>query len=247
MLAWMWAPIRQLTGADGASPWRWNRRMAASARRRLMNADFIERYLTHDAPWHQGHGAAGGFLGTGIAYYAMMYMLKARIAVCLGSGGGFVPRILRQAQRELNLEGSRTILVDANLPEAGWGSPQWLDERSFFRMQFPDVEVRLQRSSEALREYFRPSKLAIDYLHIDADHSFEGCMADFDDYLPSMAKNFVISIHDTDMPTVARVVEEVRRRDNLELINFPEIGRGLALVRPKLPSATNKLYEPYCT
>ena len=244
MLAWMMTSIRHAAASDSALRRRLSGRWVGSSRRRLLNAEFVEQYLTHDAAWHHGHGATGTFLGSGIAYYAVTYMLKARVAVCLGSGGGFVPRIIRQAQRELELEGSRTILVDANLPEAGWGSPQWLDDDSFFRTHFPDVEVLLQRSSDALREQFQPANLQIDYLHIDADHSFEGCMADFDDYLPSMARNFVISIHDTDMPTVSRVIEEVRLRDELELINFPEIGRGLAFVRPKLPNETDKLYEP---
>ena len=40
-------------------------------------------------------------LAAGMIYYSLAYSLKARTCVNLGSGGGFVPRMLRQAQRDL--------------------------------------------------------------------------------------------------------------------------------------------------
>src|SRR5256885_7435483 len=93
----------------------------------LLNKDVIGEYLMRDAPWSGSHGADQDYLGMGLLYYAIVYALKAQIAVCLGSGGGFVPRVMRQAQRDLGIgETSQTILVDGNHPAAGWGSPTWL-------------------------------------------------------------------------------------------------------------------------
>src|SRR5712671_1293470 len=120
-----------------------------SQQHQLLDWDYAAKYLTSEAPWHRGHGATLGFLGGGMLYYAFVYAIRARVAVCLGSGGGFVPRILRQAQRDMRRSRSVTYLVDANLPEAGWGSPQWLSEKSLFRKEFPEVRIILATTTDA--------------------------------------------------------------------------------------------------
>lgn len=209
----------------------------------LVSGEYAAEFLTSEASWHAGHGAAEWYLGGGMMYYAFVYAMRAKVAVCLGSGGAFVPRVMRQAQRDLRLPGSMTYLVDANLPEAGWGSPQWLSEESVFRKEFPEVKIIMETTDQAFEKFFVPQGVRIDYLHIDADHSYEGCMGDFDNYRSIMAESFVISIHDTDMATVSRVVDELRKRDGLELIDFPDIGRGVAFVRPRLPAKARKLYH----
>ncbi len=177
-------------------------------------------------------------------YYGFAYAMRARIAVCLGSGGGFVPRLLCQAQRDMRRPGCHTFLVDADRPQAGWGRPRWLSEESLFRKEFPEAIIIVATTADAFANFFVPKGIRIDYLHIDADHSYEGCMADFDNYLSIMAQSFVISIHDTSLPTVARVVDEVRKREGLELIDLPDLGRGVAFVRPRLPATAPKLYWP---
>ena len=103
----------------------------------LLNKKAIAEYFTHEAPWSGSHGADQDYLGMGLLYYAIVYALKAQVAVCLGSGGGFVPRVMRQAQRDLGIgETSQTILVDGNHPAAGWGSPTWLDSKTHFLGSF---------------------------------------------------------------------------------------------------------------
>jgi hypothetical protein len=216
--------------------------LPAVSPRRLTSYRYIAECLTHEAAWHQSHGAGRGFLGSGMLYYAFAYTLRAKVAVCLGSGGGFVPRVLRQVQRDLALPKSVTYLVDANRPEAGWGSPQWLAEESFFRKEFPDVEVIFATTTDAFHRIFVPQGLRIDYLHIDADHSYEACLEDYEHYRSLMAESFAISIHDTDTPTVARVIDELRKLEDVELIDFPDIGHGAAFVRPRLPATAPKLY-----
>jgi len=204
----------------------------------LIDPAFVEQTLTHEAPWCGSHGADGGYLGMGLVYYALVYATRAQTAVCLGSGGGFVPRLMRQAQRDLGLAGARTILVDGNRPEAGWGAPAWLPPGSFFRRTYPDVELLVQTTARAATEFFATQGLAIDYLHIDADHSFEGCLADFNDYRRFLRVGSVVTLHDTNFhgAGVRHVVEHLRARGDCEVVEFPEVGVGTAIVRITEPA-----------
>ena len=211
-----------------------HQRSAATVNASLLDRTVIAQRLTCDAPWHESHGADGDYLGMGLLYYTLTYAARARIAVCLGSGGGFVPRLMRQAQRDLGIGAeSRTILVDGNVPEAGWGQPLWLAEDSFFRRHYPDVEVVLQRTREAAEAFFQPAGIRIGYLHIDADHSFEGCLEDFLHYRPFLDGGSLVTFHDTNFPGagVKHVIDRLRSRSDCEVVDFVDAGAGTALVR----------------
>lgn len=200
----------------------------------LLDRDLIRNELLRDASWAWSHAADGEFLGMGLVYYTITYALRARLAVCLGSGGGFVPRLMRQAQRDAGIATeSRTILVDANLPSAGWGSPTWLAPDSFFRQHFADVEVTLQSTTDAARILFAARGPVIDYLHIDANHSFAACLEDFSTYRPLLRPGALVTLHDTNWPGagVGQVVEYLRTRADCEVIDLPEQGAGTALVK----------------
>jgi hypothetical protein len=200
----------------------------------LIDRELVEDALTHDAPWCETHGASGDYLGWGLLYYALTYATRAQLAVCLGSGGGFVPRMMRQAQRDAGIaDSARTILVDGNVPEAEWGSPAWLDEDSFLRTAYPDIELVIARTSTAADEVFARHALAIDYLHIDADHSFDGCLADFVQYRPFLRVGSLVTLHDSQYPGagVDRVVEYLRTRRDCELVDVEEAGTGTAVLR----------------
>lgn len=213
----------------------------------LLDRSYLRRAITREAPWREGHGATDDFLGSGMLYYAVAYAMKARVAVCLGSGGGFVPRLLRQAQRDAGIASESTvILIDGNCPQAGWGSPRWLSSTSFFRRAFPDVRILVETTEVAATRLSREN-VRIDYLHIDADHSYAGARTDFDRYLPLLADHFVITFHDTDEPGVDQLLLELRQRDDLDVVNIPEIGRGVAIARPRRGRTAPKFYEPYFT
>ena len=49
--------------------------------------------------------------------------------------------------------------------------------------------------------------IKIDYLHIDADHSYKGVKLDFDLYSKIMNKGGIITIHDTDKDYIDNLVE----------------------------------------
>jgi hypothetical protein len=199
----------------------------------LLDSAQIESMLTREAPWSESHGADGAYVGTGLLYYTLTYVTRAEVAVCLGSGGGFVPRLMRQAQRDAGIaDGARTILVDGDVPQAGWGSPQWLAPDSFFRANYPDVEVLLARTSDAAVQ-LAEQELRIDYLHIDADHSFTGCLEDFRRYRPLLRVGSLVTLHDTNLAHagVKHVLEHLRARADCELIDLVEAGTGTALLR----------------
>lgn len=212
----------------------------AMSERTLIDKEFIVSRLTAQDPFCFSHGAGDGseFLGAGMLYYAIAYSMRARTCMCLGSGGGFVPRMMRQAQRDLRLDDSRTILVDGakNVPQEKvnvWGTPAWIDEGSLFRRNYPEIELVLELTAKAYREKFEPAGLKVDFLHIDADHHYEGAKADWDLYRHLVPDHGIITLHDTmnyRAPCgVFRLVDEIRRGDEYSIIDLP-ISFGTALV-----------------
>lgn len=200
----------------------------------LVDPEFIRRQMTREAAWCGSHGAEAGNLGMGMVYYALAYVRRAEVAVCLGSGGGFVPRLMRQAQRDLGIAAqARTILVDANRPEAGWGAPEWLAANSFLRTEFADIEFVVATTAAAAETLFARQGLRIDYLHIDADHSFSACLDDLATYHRFLRPGSIVTLHDTNFPGagVCDVVQHLRTRSDFDVVDFPDIGAGTAILR----------------
>lgn len=209
----------------------------------LVNREFIQSQLTVADPWCRSHGASNGGadLSAGMIYYALAYAMKPKTCVCLGSGGGFVPRMMRQAQRDQNIADSRTFLVDGTLQvepnkKAIWGEPCWVPEDSVFRTNFPEVEIRLQLTETAFREYFVPNNIQIDYLHIDADHHYEGVKLDWDLFSTLVPDQGVITFHDTinyrEPCGVYRLLDEIREIGVYDVVNIP-VAYGTAIVRKR--------------
>jgi hypothetical protein len=201
---------------------------------RLLNKDYLNMTILANCSFSEGHGARADYLGLGMLYYTFVHLLNAKVAVCLGSGGGFVPRIMRQAQRDLDIEkNSRTIVVDADKPKLSYGQPDYLHEGSFLRELFPDIEIVVRTTIEAA-DMFIKNKIKIDYLHIDADHSFNGSLSDYKTYRALMAENFIITLHDTNTDGVSKTIEQIRKEeDDVEVIDFDYLWGGLAIVKPK--------------
>lgn len=154
------------------------------------------------------HGASDYHLGDGLLVYSVIQYMRAKTCVCLGSGGGFIPRIMSQARMELHdqeiFSGNKqmewgdigtTILVDAN--NGINGHTDWTELNSFFRQNFP-CRVIIDSTDRAFYNYFVKEDIRIDYLHIDAGHSFENIKQDFDLYSSILSPHGIISVHDTD-------------------------------------------------
>ena len=145
------------------------------------------------------HGANDTYLGAGIMYYSVPYFLKAEVCVCLGSGGGYVPRLMTDATWELQetdmIEMGEVYVVDAT--NSVNGEVDWSDEDSYLREKF-NPRFLNTTTEDAFYNFFVKRDIKVDYLHIDADHTYEGVKKDFELYSTLMNENGIISIHDTD-------------------------------------------------
>jgi hypothetical protein len=178
----------------------------------ITNNEYIRKNITNNndepVPYRWTHGATDLHMGDGIIVYSLIQHMRAKNCVCIGSGGGFIPRIMTQARVDLHKQkifdgnsdynwgdiGS-TYLVDAC---NGIGGPNDLEnESSFFRSTFYPRLIKAT-SVDAYHDFFIRQDIKIDLLWIDGDHSYEGVKTDFDLYSKILSDNGVIIIHDTD-------------------------------------------------
>lgn len=178
----------------------------------LVNKEYIRKFLTNNdtkpVPYRWTHGATDEHLGDGLLIYSIIQLMRAKTCVCLGSGGGFIPRIMTQARVDLYdtgiFEGDRdynwgdigvTYVVDA-ANKIG-GNVDWLEEDSFLRKTFYPRVIN-ETTEKAYKNFFVKEDIKIDYLHIDAGHTYKDIKRDFNQYSKLLSKNGIISIHDTD-------------------------------------------------
>ena len=187
----------------------------------LLNDILIKHYLTNNhqinednemvlepVKYRWTHGATDEHLGDGLMIYSLIVFNRAKTCVCIGTGGGFIPRLMTQARRDLWEQGifkgnnstewgdiGTTIIVDAANGVGGF--TDWTEENSFLRQHF-SPQIILETSERAFYDYFVRQDIKIDYLHIDGDHSYEGVKKDFELYSQIISENGIITIHDTD-------------------------------------------------
>ena len=178
----------------------------------ISNNDYIKNNITNNGdqpvPYRWTHGATDLHMGDGIVVYSMIQHMRAKNCVCIGSGGGYIPRIITQARLDLHQQGifegngdynwgdiGSTYVVDAC---NGIGGPNDLEnEDSFYRTHFYPRFIK-STSEEAYYNVFIRQDIKIDFLFIDGDHSYEGVKLDFNLYSTILSDNGVIIIHDTD-------------------------------------------------
>lgn len=178
----------------------------------ITNSDFIKQFITNNGdnpvPYRWTHGATDFHMGDGIVVYSLIQHLRAKNCVCIGSGGGYIPRIMTQARIDLHKQGifegngdynwgdiGATYVVDAC---NGVGGDTDMDnEDSFYRKNFYPRFIK-DTSENAYYNFFVLQDIKIDFLFIDGDHTYEGVKKDFDLYTQLLSENGVIIIHDTD-------------------------------------------------
>ena len=195
----------------------------------ILNYDYIMNYITtnegEEVPYRWSHGADDMHLGDGLIIYTLVQFFKFKTLVCLGSGGGFIPRIMTQARYDLSEQGfykevcmewgdnGSTYVVDAC--NGFNGNVDWVEEDSVFRRHFHPKFIK-ETTEKAYYDFFVKQDIKIDLLHIDADHTFEGVKKDFELYSQIMNKGGLITIHDTDKEYVENFVElEGHKGDDL--------------------------------
>jgi len=229
----------------------------------ILNYDYIKNYITTNAgedevPYRWTHGATWMHLGDGLIIYTLINFFKLKTLVCLGSGGGYIPRIMSQARYDLAQEGfykdiqmewgdsGTTYVVDAC--NGFNGEVDWEDKNSLFRKHFTPKFIK-ETTEEAYYNHFVKQDIWFDLIHIDADHTLEGVEKDFELYSEKLMPNGIITIHDTDKNYVDNFVEieghkgdtlngpsqfiETIDKDKFEVINFFNHG-----IRKDFPSST---------
>jgi len=178
----------------------------------ILDSDFIKHNITNNddksVPFLWTHGATDEHMGDGLIVYSLIQHMRAKNCVCIGSGGGYIPRIMTQARIDLHgqkiFEGNSdynwgdigaTYLVD---PCNGIGGPSDVnDENSFYRTHFYPRFIK-ETSENAFYNFFTLHDIKIDILFIDGDHTYEGVKKDFELYSTILSKNGIVIIHDTD-------------------------------------------------
>jgi len=178
----------------------------------ITNQDFITNNITSNngepVPYLWTHGATNEHMGDGLMVYSIIQHMRAKTCVCIGSGGGFIPRIMTQARVDLYNQGIFNGNNDYNWGDIGTsyivdacngvGGPNDLDnETSFYRRNFYPRFIK-STSEEAFYNFFVRQDIKIDFLFIDGDHSYEGVKLDFDLYSTLLTENGIIMLHDTD-------------------------------------------------
>lgn len=223
------------------------------------NGNFFEELTPTTYRWT--HGATDFHMGDGLLVYSVIQYMRAKVCVCLGSGGGFIPRIMTQARIDLHSQGifegdsnenwgdiGKTILVDASNGVGGY--VDWLDKDSFLRKKFYPRIIN-DTTENAYYNFFIKEDIKIDYLHIDAGHSYEDVKRDFDLYTTLLSEYGIISIHDTDssfekaliitkdvsdqnhheeFTGPAKLVTEIQKNKNWEVFNF--FNNGILRTKP---------------
>ena len=219
----------------------------------ISNQEFIKKNITTNdgepVPYLWTHGATIEHMGDGLMVYSIIQHMRAKNCVCIGSGGGYIPRIMTQARIDLHkqniFEGNgdynwgnigSTYIIDAC---NGVGGPNDLDnEDSFYRKNFYPRFIK-STSEEAYYDFFVRQDIKIDVLWIDGDHSYEGVKTDFELYSNIMNDKGIIIIHDTDekyeetlivsedakkdhhrFDGPSRFVKELEKNPNYNLINL---------------------------
>jgi hypothetical protein len=194
----------------------------------IVDLKYIKENITTNAgvplEYRWTHGATEEHLGDGLLVYSIIQMMRAKVCVCIGSGSGFIPRIMTQARVDLYKQNifqgngdynwgdiGTTYLVDAC---NGVGGPNDLDdENSFFRKTFYPRFIK-STSVDAYYNFFVKQDIQIDFLFIDGDHSYEGVKTDFELYSKLLSNRGIIAIHDTDKEyEKALIVSEDAKKD----------------------------------
>lgn len=109
---------------------------------------------------------------------------------------------LWQEQPQNNSDGSQTYLADD-----GWKHEEAFQNfKESCRLFFPG-RVKIMRMS-TLDAAKMVEDESVDFVFIDADHSYEGCKGDIDAWLPKVRKNGMLCGHDYNWPTVKQAVDE---------------------------------------
>jgi hypothetical protein len=212
-------------------------------RRRVVNKKLIIDTPLKNMEYAWSHGVNKS--NTLPVIFQLTKFIKPSICVIIGSGGGLIPRIIREAQIQSFAQNSKTYLID--LGETMGAMPNKIhNPNSIFRLLYPEIIVFKGYSVPEGIDFISKKEQTIDLLWIDGDHSHEGSLKDFNSYSPLVSNSGLIFLHDTapngtgniqpDWCGVNKTIECIRNNKDFEIINFVKIGAldpgaGVAIIK----------------
>ena len=148
--------------------------------------DCFQPRLLSDSPFWRGHLPFAGVL---------VALIKPKTIVELGVQHGDSLFTFAEAMRRHGPDGGRVIGIDAWQGDAHIGDqPDWIYSRVLrHASDFPNVQLIRARFDVAAD---RISDGSIDLLHVDGGHAVDDVKADLEAYLPKLAPNAVVLMHD---------------------------------------------------
>ena len=82
----------------------------------------------------------------------------------------------------------------------------------------------MDTTKNAYYNFFVKEDIKIDYLHIDAGHSYENVKEDFELYTKLLSPNGIVSIHDTDESFEKEyiVTDDIKSNDHQQITEGPK-------------------------
>ncbi len=198
----------------------------------------IKQIFAPDGGAEREHNATAGSLGFGLIHYSLITNIKPTWVLAIGSRYGYIPSIMGLA---LKTNGAGKLdFVDANYDDsvhgfttAFGGVGYWTEpEKSFSSLGLEEtVRIHIMRTAD----FFEHCEANYGYIYIDGDHSYEGCLFDFEHALKVAEPGAYFVLHDVlvDQPGfgVNRVFNELNTNsfDKTLISVWP----GLAIIRRK--------------
>jgi cephalosporin hydroxylase len=129
---------------------------------------------------------------------------------------------------------NKLMSIDKLIPSSDGRYDKLMESRAKWPEIFKDVPKFISitedsKSKETIDRVKQEFPDGIDFLFIDGDHSYEGCMADFKNYLPLMSKGGVIALHDINHEC-KKPWQEIKINRKILEISEDGIRRGIGVI-----------------
>jgi len=218
---------------------------------------WISQLFEESALLRMGHGQRADDLNLGLGwlYYAMGRIVKPRNAVVIGSHRGFVPIVMAKALQD-NLEDGVVTFIDPSLVDSFWREPdvvqQYFEQHGVSNVRHFGMTTQECVESKHYRELGE-----VGLVFVDGYHTEEQARFDYEAFAPMLASNGFVLFHDSmvvrddkvygaDKAYEMRVkyfIDELKKDDSLQVMDWPFGVSGLALVRKIDRSAPNPLRD----
>lgn len=218
---------------------------------------WIATLFEHPSLLRMGHGQRADDLNLGLGwlYYALGRIVRPRHAVVIGSYRGFVPLVMGKALQD-NLEPGLLTFIDPSLADDFWTDPTRVAGyfQGFGLQNIRHYRMTTQQFVES--DPYRALE-EIGLVFVDGYHSEAQARFDFEAFERLLAPRGIFMFHDSlivrpdkvygtehayDM-SVKAFLDEIRKRNDLQLFDLPFGASGLTLLQKTDAARARPLHE----